>query len=384
MRISRNAQRVERSGVRAMFDRAAGIQNTINLCLGEPGAPTPKKVIDEAVKYLLAGKTKYTPNRGILSLRAAISEKLARENGVLAQPDKNILVTVGATQALALSVMLLAGPGDEVILPDPSWPNYRAQVLMSGAKPVFANLCEENGFCMTREIIEPLITPRTRLIMINSPANPTGGVIPRQELEKIADLTNEKKIPVISDEPYEKILFDGREHVSLASFPQCADYVITINSFSKTYAMTGFRVGYAAANEELINGMLKLHEPMVSCVCEAFQYACVEALHSQTEFLEQVLREYSDNRRSLVEGLNSLPGVRCQPPDGTFYAFANISGTNMSSCEMAQFLLDGAGVVCAPGSAFGEAGEGYLRFSFAAQKDRIEQAVHRMQKAIKP
>jgi len=381
---SENANKVEFSGVRAIFDRAAQYDDVINLCLGEPGFLTAQNVIDVAVKHLKAGETKYTPNLGIPALREAICQKLRAENGIEADPQKNIIVTIGATQALMLTVLLFAGPGDEVIIPDPSWPNYRSEVFMAGAKPVGAKLVEENGFCMTAETIEPLITQNTKLIMLNSPANPTGGVLPANEIAKIAELVRKYRIPVMSDEPYEKMVYDGMEHVSLASYRDISDLVVTINSFSKTFAMTGFRVGYACAAEDVIQNMVKLHEPMTSCVNEAFQYACIEALQHSDDYLQMMFDTYTKNRKLLVDGLNSLPGISCRPPAGTFYAFANIKQTGMTSMQAAHFMLDEARVVCSPGSAFGDAGEGYIRFSFAAGSQSIEQAVERMEKAMKP
>jgi len=375
------ANNVTFSGVRAMFDLAAGRENLVNLCLGEPGFITAPNVIEAAVKYLREGKTKYTPNLGMPQLREALSRKLWKENGIRSDPEKNLLVTVGATQALILTMMLFAGPGDEVIIPDPCWPNYFDETYMVNATPVSAPLTEENGFCMTAEIIEPLITEKTKLIVINSPANPTGAVLSRAQIEGIADLVRKYKIPVLSDEPYEKIIFDGAEHVSLASYEDISDYVVTINSFSKTYAMTGWRVGYICAKEEYIRNMVKMHEPMCSCVNEAFQLACIEALENSGDYLDMMLDVYTENRKILVDGLNTIPGFSCAYPKGSFYAFCNIKGTGLSSKEVAIGLLDRAGVVSSPGDAFGGWGDGYIRFSFAASKESIAEAVERMRKA---
>ena len=378
MKMSFAAENYPTSGIRAMFDRASHYDHVVNLCLGEPGPTTPDDIIQVAVDGLLARKTKYQPNLGILPLREAIAEKMARENRIHLDPEREILVTIGATEALMLTMLTLVNPGDEVIIPDPAWPNYIGQTMMVNAKPVLARLTEDNGFKMTADIIEPLITPKTRLIMLNSPSNPTGGILERDDLRKIAELVARHGIYVISDEPYEKLIYDGFEHVSLASFPEMDKYVITINSFSKTYAMTGWRIGYACANADIIAAMVKLHENVCSCVNEPFQLAATYALQHGESAVQKMKHDYEINRNYLVKALNRMNGIHCLMPPATFYAFPNITGLGLSSQAAADLILDKCQVVTSPGSAFGPAGEGFIRISFASTLESVEEGVRRM------
>jgi aspartate/methionine/tyrosine aminotransferase len=380
MQMSFAAQKTGASGIRAMFEKAKMYENVINVSVGEPGFITPEHIIKVASDNLLAGKTKYTPNAGIPAFRQAIAKKLRKENGILCDPDRHLIVTAGATQALMLTMMALVNPGDEVIIPNPAWPNYLGQVLMVNAVPVEVPLREENGFRMTADLIEPLITSKTKLIVINSPANPTGATLTYEDVRDIAGLVRRCKVFIISDEPYEHILFDESTHHSLASFPGLEDYVITINCLSKTYAMTGWRLGYVCANEEITKTLIKLHENIVSNVNEAFQLAGAYALESAAEDVQTMCGHYKKNRDLIVTGLNRIKGFSCVPPQGTFYAFPNIKKTGMSSQEAAETILEKTHVVCSPGSAFGSAGEGYLRFSFASGHEAIGQALRRMSK----
>lgn len=370
------------SGVREMFEKGRAFSDSIDLTLGEPGFISPKHVIDEGVKYLLEGRTKYTPNAGIPELREAIAEKLLAENRIKCDPAKNLIVTAGATQALMLAMVTLVNPGDEVILQTPNWPDYLGQIDMVGAKPVWATVTEDTGFKMTADIIEPLITEKTKLIIINSPSNPTGGILEYEDLEKIAALVRKHKVFIISDEPYEKLIYDGHRHYSLASFEGLEDYVLTINSFSKTYAMTGWRVGYICANEHIMKNLVKLHENMIASINEAFQFAAISALKNGEKDVEEMVKVYKSNRDYLVNGLNSIKGFSCIMPEGAFYAFPNIKAFGMSSREVANLIFDKTHVVVAPGSAFGPGGEGYLRICYASSHDRVVEAVERLKAAF--
>jgi len=377
-----NAARVfPRSGVRKMYEMASCYEDSINLCIGEPGFITPKHIIKVGADNLLAGKTKYTPNAGILPLREAVAEKLRTENHIPCNPDQ-IIITAGGTQALMLALITLVDHGDEVIIPNPEWPDYLGQVLMAGATPVSAVLTEENRFKMTAEVIEPLITPKTKLIMLNTPANPTGAMLSADETEAIAELIKRRKVFVIFDEAYERLTYDGNRHVSLGSFPGLQDYLVTINTFSKTYAMTGWRVGYACANEEITARMVKLHENMVASVNEAFQLAAIRALESAASDVEMMRQTYDKNRKLIVEGLNKLKGFSCLNPQGAFYAFPNVKEFGGSSTEIAGMIFEKTHVATAPGSAFGSAGEGYLRLSFANDYESLEIALNRLEKAF--
>ena len=370
------------SGVRRMFELAKKYPDSINLTLGEPGFRTPSYVIDAAVRSLEAGGTKYTPNAGIKPLRDAIAYKLRRENGIICDPDKNIIVTGGATQALMLAMITLVDPGDEVILQGPNWPDYRGQIDMVGAKAVYVKVDESCDFKMTADKIEPHITDKTKLLIINSPSNPTGGVLDEEDLFAIAELVKKYKIFVISDEPYERLVYDGFHQSSLAAIPGLEDYVLTINSFSKTFAMTGFRVGYICANEYITQNLIKLQENMIASIPEPMQMAAVEAIYRADEDVRGMVEYYDRNRRLIVDGLNSIRGFSCHCPKGAFYVFPSIREFGMSSDEAAEYILEKTHVVTAPGSAFGPDGEGYIRICYASKYEDIEEALRRMREAF--
>lgn len=381
--FSRAALTAEASGVRRMFELARKYEDSINLTLGEPGFATPDYVIDAAVASLKAGKTKYTPNAGIKSLRDAIAVKLKKENGIVCDPDKNIVVTAGATQGLMLVISTLVDEGDEVIIQGPNWPDYKGQLDTVGAKTVYARVSEENGFKMTADVIEPFITDKTKLIIINSPSNPTGGVLDEQDLKEIAALVKKYGIFVISDEPYEKLVYDGFVQKSLAAVDEgLEDYVITINSLSKTYAMTGFRVGYICANERITAELIKMQEFMIASVPEPMQEAAVKALYDAEKDVIAMVEYYDRNRKLIVNGLNAINGFSCHMPKGAFYVFPNITGFGMSSVEAAEYILEKTHVVTAPGSAFGDGGEGYLRICYASKYEQLAEALARLEKAF--
>ncbi len=377
--LSTAAQNALFSGVRRMFELAAKYPDAINLTLGEPGFTTPRHIIDAGIRGLSEGRTKYTPNAGIRELREAIAYKLLYENGIKCDPDKNLIVTAGATQALMLALVTLVNPGDEVVIQGPNWPDYRGQIDMINAKTVYAKVDEKSGFKMTADIIEPLITDKTKLIIINSPSNPTGGVLDFEDLKRIAELVKKYKLFVISDEPYEKLVYDGFRQRSLAEIPGLEDYVLTINSFSKSYAMTGFRVGYICANENIVSNLIKLHENMVASVPEPMQLAAVEAIYHGEDDVSEMVKYYDRNRRLIVNGLNRINGFSCVMPKGAFYVFPNIAALRMSSVEAAEYILEKTHVVTSPGSAFGPDGEGYLRICYASKYEDIFEALRRME-----
>ena len=370
------------SGIRRMFELAKKYDDAINLTLGEPGFPAPDCVVEAAVRGLRAGKTKYTPNAGIKELREAIAFKLLRDNGIKCDPEKNLIVTAGATQALMLAMVALVNPGDEVIIQGPNWPDYRGQIDMVNAKTVYAPVSDKNGFKMTADIIEPLITEKTKLLIINSPSNPTGGVLEWEDLIEIAELVKKHKIFVISDEPYEKLVYDGFKQKSLGAIPGLEDYILTINSFSKTFAMTGFRVGYICANEYIIENLIKLHENMIASIPEPMQLAAIEAVYNAEEDVKRMVEGYDKNRRLIVDGLNSIKGFNCLMPKGAFYVFPNIKDFGMTSVECAEYILERTHVVTSPGSAFGPDGEGYIRICYASEYEKLKEAIDRMKYAF--
>jgi aminotransferase len=364
-----------------MFDQAAKLKDTINLSIGDPGFITPKHIIDVGVKYLLAGKTHYVGTAGIIPLRDAIVKKLWEENHIkLESGEKNVIITIGATEAIILAMMTLSDYGDEVICPDPAWPDYVGEVQMVKATPVLATCTEDNGFRMTASVIETLITKKTKMIVLNSPCNPTGAMLSEKDLREIADLCKQHHIYVLSDEPYEKLIYTDVKHFSIGAVEGMEDYAITINSFSKSFAMTGWRVGYAAANADLIAAFTRLQENTISAVNEAFQLAAIEALQHGTEDIERMRQHYVKNRKILVDGLNRIKGFSCKYPEGAFYAFPNVKAFNMKSDDVADLILAKTGVITAPGKAFGPAGEGYLRLSYANDTESIVAALERMEK----
>lgn len=378
LNLSTAAQTAVVSGVREMFEKVKLYDDAIDLTLGEPGFVTPEHIINEGVKYLLEGRTKYTPNAGILELRQAIAEKLLRENGIRCNPEKNLIVTAGATQALMLAMVTLVNPGDEVILQTPNWPDYQGQIDMVNAKAVYVKVEEKNGFKMTADLIEPHITEKTKLLIVNSPSNPTGGILEYEELEKIAELVKKHKIFVIADEPYERFIYDGKKHTSLGVFDGLEEYILTINSFSKTYAMTGWRVGYICANEKIMSNLVKLHENMIASVNEAFQLAAVSALKNGEKDVKKMLEAYRKNRDYLIHNLNRIKGFSCIAPEGAFYAFPNIQDFGMTSKETANYIFEKTHIATAPGSAFGYGGEGFLRICYASDFSKIKEAVCRL------
>ena len=380
--LSTAAQNALPSGVRRMFELASKYDDAINLTLGEPGFTTPDHIIEAGIRGLKEKKTKYTPNAGIMELRKAIAYKLLKENGIKCDPEKNLIVTAGATQALMLAMVTLVNPGDEVIIQGPNWPDYRGQIDMVNAKTVYAKVDEKNDFKMTADIIEPLITDKTKLIIINSPSNPTGGVLDYDDLKEIAEIVKKYKIFIISDEPYEKLVYDGFEQKSLAAFEGLEDYVLTINSFSKTFAMTGFRVGYICANEKIVSNLVKLHENMIASVPEPMQMAAIEAVYHGDDDVAEMVKYYDRNRHLIVDGLNEIKGFSCLCPKGAFYVFPNITGFGMSSRETAEYILEKTHVVTSPGDAFGPDGEGYIRICYASKYEDIKEALDRMKKAF--
>lgn len=378
MRISQKTQNIPKSGIREMFELARTYSNVVNLGIGEPGFETPKNIIEAGVKALRSGYTKYTPNAGILELREFVAKKLIIENKFRSINKDNIIITSGAVEAIILVLMAIIDPGDEVIVPDPGWPNYDGQILLAGGKIVKAKLYEEDSFHLKAISIEKAITPNTKAIIINTPSNPTGAVSSKEELESICQIVKKYNLIVISDEPYEKIIYDDKKHVSIASLQNMFKHVITVNSFSKSYAMTGWRVGYACGSEEIINAMIKIQENFVASVNSSAQIAAIEALQGSQNSIKEKLLEYTKRRNYITSELNKISGISCILPEGSFYAFPNIKKTGYSSFEIAKLLLEEVQVVTTPGNAFGNGGEGYLRICFAGNMDTLKEGIERI------
>jgi aminotransferase len=375
---SRMTKCVADSPIRKMFNKANSMNDVISFTVGEPDFPTPQNIIDAAVAALREGRTHYTPNAGILPLRHAIGASVSRSHALHVDAEKNIMVTAGGMEALMLLMMTLLDPGDEVIVSDPYWPNYVGQIKMCGGVPVFVKAHEVNGFVLDADDVRKAIGPRTKLLLINSPANPTGAVARRETLKALADVAVENDLIVVSDEVYRRFLYDGAEFSSISTFPGMLERTVIIDSFSKTYAMTGWRVGWAIAPEEVIANMVKLQENVAACVNTAAQYAATEALNGTQEPLGEMIAEYAERRKILLGGIKDIERLSCVTPRGAFYAFVNIGATGLRSEEFAMRLLAEKGVAVVPGSGFGLAGEGFIRMSYATSRDKIREGLERI------
>ncbi len=386
-RMATRFSHLERSATVALLDqvhalRAQGVA-VLDLNGGEPDFATADHITAEAGAALREGFTHYTPSRGLLALREAISEKLAKDNGITADPATDIIVTPSAKHALFVSLLAVLDPGDELIVPTPSWVSYSSMAQLAGARAVPAELSADDGFRLTREILESRISPRSKAVLVNTPNNPTGRLLTREEARTVAEFAVAHDLFVIADEIYEKIRYDGAEHHSPAVLPGCAERTLTVNGFSKGYAMTGWRLGYVAGSADVISQVLKAQEHTVGCAGSFVQRGGVAALTGPQDTVAEMAAEYAVRRDLLVSGLDSLPGVRCPLPEGAFYAFADIRGTGFpTSADFASWALDAAGVALTPGSAFGPGGEGHVRLSFATSRQVIEEAVTRLSAAL--
>lgn len=370
------------SPIRAMMAQAARYPDAIRLEMGEPDFTTPEPYLEAAFAAARGGGTHYTPTAGLPALRQAIADRVRADYGLTLDPHREVMVAVGAVGALAAACLAVIQPGDEVLVPDPGWPVYRSQVALAGGVVVPVPLREENGFHVRPEDLEARITPRTRAVIVNSPHNPTGAVLSEGEVRQIAAVADRHGLVVISDEVYEKLVYDGRRHFPMACIPEMRSRVITISAASKTYAMTGWRLGYAYARPEFISAMARVQECLVSCPASVSQHAALAALAGDQGPVERMRAEYDRRRRFLVEGLRRLPGVSCPVPEGAFYVFPNVKGLGRPSAELAQDLLVRARVVTVPGSGFGAAGEGYLRLSYATSLEALQEALDRLERFL--
>jgi len=375
------ASGLKQGGIRAFFDKAAKYSDVINLGIGEPDLDTPRAVIEAAYQAMCEGKTHYTANAGDLSVRKQVAAYL-QEFGVEVDPANQIIMTCGGMGAVSMCLLTTINPGDEVLIQDPQWLNYRSQVKFVGGVPVPVPVYEEHGFSLKASDIEARITDKTKILMLNSPNNPTGAVMTEQDLKEVAELAIRRDLLVISDEVYCELLYDGRKHRSIAALPGMAERTLVINSFSKSFSMTGWRVGFAAGPKELIAKLIVLQENLVACAPAFGQHAAAYALATKCE-LEQMRGIYEKRRDLMVNGLNAIPGIHCEMPQGAFYAFPNISGLGMTSQELAEKLLDEVQVVAIPGTAFGDNGEGFLRMAYANSEENIAEALKRIRRCLK-
>jgi len=368
---------IEPSPIRRIIDLAELRPDIVGLHAGEPDFPTPDRIIQAGSRALQEGYTHYTHGAGIQELREAISSKLLEENGIEADPKSEVTVTAGGFAAIFAIMQAIIDPGEEVLILEPSWPSYAGFVKLAGGTPVPVHLHGPKFQPESRDI-ENHITKKSKMMVVNSPNNPTGSVYSESCLLEIASLAKENQMLVLTDEVYEKIVFDGRKHFSIASRTEFRDSTITVNSFSKTYAMTGWRLGYVVADEAITKDIRKIHGYMLSCPPASAQKAALEALCGPQDCIHEMKEEYRRRRDQVVAGLNTINGFHCVPPMGTFYAFPDVSELKAPSATIADELLEEARVATIPGSAFGTNGEGYLRLSFAASQESIREGLDRI------
>jgi aspartate/methionine/tyrosine aminotransferase len=357
---------------------AAQGRDIINLGIGQPDFRTPDFIVEAAVKALREGAHGYTPATGIPPLREAVAADLHNRYKVEVSPDE-VMIMPGGKPTMYMAILMFGAPGAEILYPDPGFPIYRSMIEYSGATPVPVPIREENGFAFSAAETLKLITPKTRLLILNSPANPTGGVTPKSEVDKlVAGLAKWPDVAVMSDEIYDRMLYDGEEHVCLLGYPEIRDRLILLNGWSKTYAMTGWRLGYAVWPGKLYDYARKLAVNLYSCVNAATQYAGLAALKGPQDEVAKMVAEFDRRRKIVVEGLNKLPGVSCATPKGAFYAFPNVKQTGWKAKALASSLLEDAGVAIIGGPDFGILGEGYVRLSYANSTENILKALDRM------
>ncbi len=374
--ISNRVQQVPPSGIRRFFDIAATMDNVISLGIGEPDFVTPDPILEAGINSLKAGHTHYTSNNGTIELRTAISQHLKKLYNVEYDPALEILITVGVSEAMYLALTAILNPGDEVIVPQPCFVSYAAEVSLAGGTPVPIATRVENNFQVTAEEIEAAITRHTKALLIGYPNNPTGAVLERETLEAIARVAKNNDILVISDEIYDRLVYDI-EHTCFGSLPGMWERTILLGGFSKAYAMTGWRLGWAAAPPEILGAMKKIHQYTVMSAPTMAQEAAMVALEQGEEAVEAMRQRYDRRRRLIVDGFNQL-GLKCFEPRGAFYAFPSVRGSGMDDAEFAERLLDEERVAVIPGRAFGIGGAGYVRCSYATAYEKIEQALERM------
>jgi aspartate aminotransferase len=364
--------------VRARALEAKG-KSVVHLEIGEPDFPTPAHIVEAAKQALDEGWTHYGPTQGLPELREAIAEYINRTRGIQVGPQ-HVCVVPGGKPIIFFPMLALLEPGDEVIYPNPAFPIYESMVRFLGATPVPVPLLEKRGFGFDLDVLRSKLTSKTKMLVLNSPQNPTGGMIPEEDIRAIAEMVRERDLIVLSDEIYSRICYAGKPF-SIASLPGMLEKTIILDGFSKTYAMTGWRMGYGVMPEWLVDAVNKLMVNSNSCTASFTQRAGIAALRGPQDAVEAMVAEFRRRRDAFCAGLNTLPGFRCPLPGGAFYAFANIEGTGMKAKAMEEYLLNEAGVACLSGGAFGEYGEGFLRFSYANSLENLTEAVERIRKA---
>lgn len=375
--LSEKAVGLKPSGIRKFFDIVAEMKDAISLGVGEPDFDTPWHIRDEGIYSLEKGRTFYTSNSGLKELKMEIAAYLKRRHGLDYHYNSQIFVTVGGSEAIDLTFRALINPGDEVLIPQPSYVSYEPCAVMADAKPVIINLKEENRFRLTPEELQAAITPRTKILVLPFPNNPTGSIMEREDLEAIAPILMKNDIYVLSDEIYGELVYNGKKHVSIAEIPGMQERTILVNGFSKAYAMTGWRLGYCAGPQDIIAQMIKIHQYCIMCAPTTSQYAGVEALRNGDDDIQTMRESYDERRRFVLYQLRQMH-IPCFEPEGAFYVFPCIKEFGMSSEEFATSLLKAKKVAIVPGTAFGDCGEGYLRISYAYSIDNLREALSRL------
>ncbi len=380
MNLAERTDHLRSEGAYAVLARAQSLEaegrDIIHLEVGEPDFETPAAIRQVGADALLEGRARYNPPAGLRDLRAAIAQAAGKQRGISIPPER-VLISPGAKPNLFFPTLALVNPGDEVVYPDPGFPTYRAMIGVAGGVPVPVRLREALGFSLDLEQLQDLITSRTRLLILNSPSNPTGGVLPLEDLRRVAALAEQHGFWILSDEIYARLAFDGRDVPSIACLPGMAERTVIVDGFSKTYAMTGWRLGFGIMPEALARRVELLFTHAHGCTAEFTQIAALQALRGPQDDVQKMVAAYQARRDLIVDGLNQIPGVHCLRPQGAFYAFPNITALGRPSEEIADLLLE-AGVALLPGTAFGDGGEGYLRLSFANSSANLQRALERM------
>ena len=379
--LNQKIQNLKPSGIRRFFDIANEMDHVISLSIGEPDFTTPWHVRQEGIESLRRGKTWYSPNRGFAELRSQISNYFARRFDTEYDPDTEILVTVGGSEAIDLCIRAIVDQGDEVLIPQPSFVCYEPMTVMAGGTPVIIRTRSENEFRLTAQELEAAITPRTKLLILPFPNNPTGAVMRREHLEEIAKVIEKHNILVLSDEIYGELTYGKERHVSFASIKGMRDRTIVVNGFSKSYAMTGWRLGYALGPEPVISQMTKLHQYAIMSAPTTAQYAAIEALKHGDSDIERMREEYDTRRRLIVDGFCRM-GLQCFEPEGAFYVFPSIKISGLSSEEFCEQLIYSQHVAIVPGTAFGDCGEGFARVSYSYSLNLIKEALERIERFL--
>lgn len=380
--INPTVAEIKPSGIRKFFDIAATMDGVISLGVGEPDFRTPWQIRKAGINSLEKGRTKYTSNWGMAQLRSAVSDYVKRKYSLDYKPDEEILITVGGSEAIDACIRALVSPGDEVIIPQPSYVCYEPITRLAGGVPVIIETRAEDDFKVTREQLEKALSPRTKLLILPYPCNPTGAIMEKEDLEELARVLKNTNVAVLSDEIYAELTFGGKRHVSPASIDGMWERTVTVNGFSKAFSMTGWRLGFACGHREIMDQITKIHQFAIMCAPTTSQYAAIEALKNCDGEVERMVHEYDMRRRMMVAGFNEI-GLTCREPKGAFYTFPSVKSTGLSSDEFCERLLYSKKVAVVPGTAFGDSGEGFIRASYCYSVEHIKEAISRIGEFLK-